>query len=49
MVPSVATDRSTRIDQPLFLWPNAESLSASDETIYDYAATLYYWWRGWTK
>jgi len=49
VVPSVATVRSTHIDQPLFLWPNAESLAASDETIYDYAATLYYWWRGWTK
>ena len=49
VVPSVAAVRSTHIDRPLFLWPNAESLSASDDTIYDYAATLYYWWRGWTK
>jgi len=49
VVPSVAAVRSTHIDRPLFFWPNTESLSASDDTIYDYAATVYYWWRGWTK
>ena len=48
-VASVAPVRSPHIGPPPFLWPNGDSLSAADDTIYDYAATVYYWWRGWTK
>ena len=47
-VPSVAPIRSDGLPPPPWLLPNDESLLFSDEAVYDYAAWVYYWARGWT-
>jgi uncharacterized SAM-binding protein YcdF (DUF218 family) len=48
-VPSLAPVRSDGVAPPPWLLPNYESFSLSDEAVYDYAATAYYWMRGWTR
>ena len=45
-VPSVAPVDPPGAPRPPWLLPNADSLEISDEAIYNYAATLYYWWKG---
>ena len=47
-VPSVSRMRSDHLAPPLLLWPNEESLHFADMAMYDYAASVYYWWNGWT-
>jgi uncharacterized SAM-binding protein YcdF (DUF218 family) len=34
--------------RPLFL-PNDDSILLSNQALYEYAASVMYWWRGWTK
>jgi hypothetical protein len=45
-VPSVAPLRSEMSLPPPPLLPNVESLSLSDDAVYEYAAFVYYWARG---
>ncbi len=47
-VPSVAPIRSDGWLAPPWLLPNDESLALSDDAMYNYAAWVYYWARGWT-
>lgn len=48
-VPSISPLSSDNADpQPPFL-PNNFSLYTSDQAVYDYAANVYYWLRGWTR
>jgi uncharacterized SAM-binding protein YcdF (DUF218 family) len=46
-VPSIAVMRSEHLPRPPLLLPDGGSLDLSQEAIYDYAALLYYWGRGW--
>jgi uncharacterized SAM-binding protein YcdF (DUF218 family) len=46
-IPSPAALRSETASRPFFLLPNDESLWLSDDAAYAYAASAYYWWRGW--
>lgn len=46
-VPSVSLTRSEHLPQPSLLLPNSSALDLSQEAIYDYAATAYYWSRSW--
>jgi uncharacterized SAM-binding protein YcdF (DUF218 family) len=46
-VPSVAPTRSDHLRRPPLLLPDGSSLELSQEAIYDYAAAVYYWGRGW--
>jgi uncharacterized SAM-binding protein YcdF (DUF218 family) len=48
-VPSISLTRAEHLDRPPLLLPNTASLSQSDEAIYDWAATVYYWWRGYAS
>jgi uncharacterized SAM-binding protein YcdF (DUF218 family) len=48
-VPSVAPLRSEMSMSPPPLVPNSESLSLSDDAVYEYAAMVYYWARGWIR
>ncbi len=48
-VPSVAPIRSDGVPSPPWLLPNDESLMLSDDAVYNYAAWVYYWARGWTN
>ena len=48
-VPSVSLFRSEQLDSPPLFLPNDDSLFLSDQAVYDYAATMLYWWRGWLK
>lgn len=48
-VASVAPIRSEVSMPPPPLLPNSESLSQSDDAVYEYAALAYYWVRGWLK
>jgi uncharacterized SAM-binding protein YcdF (DUF218 family) len=48
-VPSVAPLRSEAVPPPPPLVPNIDSLSQSDDAVYEYAALLYYWSRGWLR
>jgi len=48
-VPSVSLLRSEQLDPPLFFVPNDDSISLSNQALYDYGATALYWWRGWLK
>ena len=47
-VPSVAPVRSDGLPPPPWLLPNDESLMLSADAVYNYAAWVYYWARGWT-
>ena len=48
-VPSVAPIRSEHLPPPTLLLPDADSLWLSDQAVYEYAATAYYWWWGWLR
>jgi len=48
-VPSVAPVRSEQLHRSALLLPNDDSLTLSNEAIYDYAAWVMYWWRGWLR
>jgi uncharacterized SAM-binding protein YcdF (DUF218 family) len=49
VIPSVTVLFPERPRTPLFFVPNEESLRVSDNAIYDYAGTLYYWSKGWLR
>jgi uncharacterized SAM-binding protein YcdF (DUF218 family) len=46
-VPSVSPLRSDQLDVPPLLVPNDESLTFSNQSLYDYVAWVHYWWHGW--
>lgn len=48
-VPSHTPIRSDGLAPPPWLLANYESFALSDEAVYDYAASVYYWARGWTR
>jgi uncharacterized SAM-binding protein YcdF (DUF218 family) len=48
-IASVAPIRSEHIGPPPWLLPNDDSLSLSDDALYNYVAWAYYWARGWTR
>jgi uncharacterized SAM-binding protein YcdF (DUF218 family) len=48
-VGSVSLLRSEQLAPPLFFLPNDDSIVLSDEALYDYGASLLYWWRGWLQ
>jgi len=48
-VPSVSLDRSEQLHAPPLLLPNDDSITLSDQALYDYGAFALYWWRGWLK
>lgn len=48
-VPSVTLLRSEQLQPPLFFLPNDDSISLSDQALYDYGAWVLYWWRGWLQ
>jgi uncharacterized SAM-binding protein YcdF (DUF218 family) len=48
-IPSVAPVRADNAPATPLLLPNDEALALADEAVYDYAATVYYWLRGWTR
>jgi len=45
-IPSPGTMRSSR-DTPTGWWPGLQHLDISQQAIYDYIGTAYYWTRGW--
>ena len=48
-IPSVAPIRSEHLHSPTLLVPDADSLWLADQVLYEYAATVYYWWSGWLR
>jgi uncharacterized SAM-binding protein YcdF (DUF218 family) len=46
-IPSPSAARSESDDPFWSPLPDRQSLSVSDAVVYEYAARLYYWWRGW--
>jgi uncharacterized SAM-binding protein YcdF (DUF218 family) len=46
-IPSIAPMRSEDVVATPWWLPNSDSLTLFDESIYEYAASLYYWSRGW--
>jgi uncharacterized SAM-binding protein YcdF (DUF218 family) len=48
-VPSVSPLRSEHRAPPPMLVPSADVLSLTDQAVYEYAATIYYWWSGWLR
>ena len=48
-VPSAAPMRSEHLPPPSWILPSVGSLIVSDEALYDYAAWIYYWWKGWLR
>jgi uncharacterized SAM-binding protein YcdF (DUF218 family) len=46
-VASAAPMRSDDTAGTSWWLPNSDSLTLVDESIYEYAASLYYWWEGW--
>ena len=48
-VPSVAPLRSEHLKPPPLLLPSADALWLSDQVVYEYGATAYYWWSGWLR
>ena len=46
-VPSISPLRSDQLDVPPLLLPNDDSLTQSNQALYDYVALADYWWRGW--
>lgn len=48
-IPAIAPVRSDHLPPLPVLLPNDESRHLSDGALYDYAATMYYWWEGWLK
>ena len=49
VIPSISALIPERPRTPLFFVPNEESLQVSDNAVYDYAGTLYYWSKGWLR
>ena len=49
VVPSMSPLRSTAMTDVHFIMPNGASLQLSDDAVYDYASTAYYWGRGWFR
>ena len=49
VIPSITALIPERLRTPPFFVPTGESLQVSDSAIYDYAATLYYWSKGWLR
>lgn len=49
VIPSAAPLASDQDGTPLFFVPNNGSLRRSDEAIWEYAASAYYWSRGWFR
>ena len=48
-VPSAASMRSEHRRAPRALLPDADALGLTDQAVYEYAATVYYWWSGWLR
>jgi uncharacterized SAM-binding protein YcdF (DUF218 family) len=48
-VPSASPIRSDHRARPPLLLPDSDSLSLTDQAVYEYAATVYYWWSGWLR
>jgi uncharacterized SAM-binding protein YcdF (DUF218 family) len=48
-VPSMAPVRSERLPPPPVVLPNGDSLWLSDDALYECAAWIYYWSRGWVS
>lgn len=48
-VPSEAPLRSEHVKPPPLLLPDSDALILSDQVVYEYAATVYYWWSGWLR
>ena len=48
-IPSVASIRPPGRPRRPWLLPSSDALETSDGAIYDYGATVYYWWQGWTR
>ena len=48
-VGSVSLFRSELLDPPPLFLPNDDSVSLSDQSLYEYGAWPLYWWRGWLK
>jgi uncharacterized SAM-binding protein YcdF (DUF218 family) len=48
-VPSASPLRSEHRAPPPMLLPDADSLSLTDQAVYEYAAIVYYWWSGWLR
>lgn len=48
-VASVSLFRSEQLDPPPWFLPNDDSMSLSDQSLYEYGAWIMYWWRGWLK
>jgi uncharacterized SAM-binding protein YcdF (DUF218 family) len=48
-IPAATPIRSELGDPAPFFLPNSESLSQSDEALYEYAALVYYWLGGWMR
>jgi uncharacterized SAM-binding protein YcdF (DUF218 family) len=46
-IPSASPTRSEQLPRPPWLVPAYESLTLSDAAIYDMAASVYYWAKGW--
>jgi uncharacterized SAM-binding protein YcdF (DUF218 family) len=49
VVPSMSPLRSTTMTVTRSIMPNGASLQLSDDAVYDYASTAYYWGRGWFR
>ena len=49
VIPSPSPLSSDEIAPPPFFVPNNDSLRLSDEALYDYLGTVYYWVRGWFR
>jgi uncharacterized SAM-binding protein YcdF (DUF218 family) len=48
-VPSEAPLRSEHVRPSPMLLPDSDALILSDQVVYEYAATVYYWWSGWLR
>jgi uncharacterized SAM-binding protein YcdF (DUF218 family) len=48
-VPSMSPLRSDGVPRRPWLLPDYDSFAISDQAVYDYGASVYYWARGWTR
>ena len=48
-VPSISLTRAEHLEPPALLVPDSDAHELSHEAIYDLAANLYYWGRGWMR
>jgi uncharacterized SAM-binding protein YcdF (DUF218 family) len=48
-VGSVSALQSEQLTSRPFFLPNDDSMMLSDQALYEYAAFVMYWWRGWTR